>query len=654
VEEKRAFVAKDLFRHRVIASLEGAPTYDCLAFKLSRALRKEDSYERTLWGLRAGDGAPRPLTSVAFSASYPRWNSDASTLAFLSDRGKGTQIQLLAMHGGEATSLTKTKKMLSSIEAWSPGGDRLLVSVTEQCNEDGEPDSTPKGQRPPDVARYLPYKKDGSGITTGTRTHLYSVSCADGELTAITGGDFDVKLGRWSPDGERLAYVRTRSGRQRHRTDIWIAAADGSDARPLIEELASVSEVAWSPDGRWLAVAAGEAEGDSMVRLWLVDAGNGWLRALADEDFELDPVSGVVWHRDGDRVAVVSTRGSLQEIAVVDIASGEATHLHGGLRQVTGLAAFGDRLAFVAASMRKLDEVYSVEWDGSDEQRHSAFNRGWFRKRSRPRVTLRHMEATDGDGVSERIDAWLLRPAQGEGPFPLLVDMHGGPHSTVLMDFASHTYWYELCSKGWAILAPNAVGSGGFGRHFAHRLQGRWGELDLPQFESLIRRLQDEGIADDRVVCTGKSYGGFLSAWAVGHSDLFKAAIVCAPVTNITSHFGTSDTGYYVTPFAMGGEVHEVRERYDALSPISHCVNVTAAVLILQGENDGRCPRGQSEELFANLIRCTQAPAELVVYPTSTHSEAESGRPSNRVDYHGRIAAWAERWTRRDEASPAR
>ena len=100
MEEKRAFVAKDLFRHRVIASLEGAPTHDCLAFKLSRALRKEDSYERTLWGLRAGDGGPRPLTSVAFSASYPRWNSDASALALLSDRGRGTQLPRQSVPSG--------------------------------------------------------------------------------------------------------------------------------------------------------------------------------------------------------------------------------------------------------------------------------------------------------------------------------------------------------------------------------------------------------------------------------------------------------------------------------------------------------------------------------------------------------------------------
>lgn len=73
------------------------------------------------------------------------------------------------------------------------------------------------------------------------------------------------------------------------------------------------------------------------------------------------------------------------------------------------------------------------------------------------------------------------------------------------------------------------------------------------------------------------------------------------------------------------------------------------ALLVLQGENDGRCPRGQSEELFAHLIRCTQAPVELVVYPDSTHAEADSGRPSNRADYHARVAPWAERWANGDQ-----
>lgn len=117
-----------------------------------------------------------------------------------------------------------------------------------------------------------------------------------------------------------------------------------------------------------------------------------------------------------------------------------------------------------------------------------------------------------------------------------------------------------------------------------------------------------------------------------------------APVANILSHAGTSDTGYYVTPYAMGGELQEVAARGRALSPVAHCENASTPTLILQGEEDGRCPLGQAEELFANLVRCSDAPAELVVYPGASHGLAESGKPSHRVDYHQRLCDWANRW----------
>ena len=639
----KPFRAEDLFHHHTITSLEGSGAHARLVFKLGRALKSSDGYERTLWQLDASDdSAPRQLTSVEFGASTPKWDPQGKRLAFLSKRGdRGMQVHLLREEGGEAIRSSDAEERLSSIQDWSRNGKSWLVLASTDWKEDGEDNESPDGGRPPQVARYLPYKLDGSGITVGERTHAYAIDVESGEIKALTEGDFDVSKARWSPDGKRLVLLRNRSERQRHRTDVWIADADGQDARRLVGGLASIGTVEWSPDSRWLLAAGSQEEGDSMTRLWRIDPNSGDLRRLGDDDFEIDPVTGIRWHPDSTRAAVVSSRRGLQVVAVVDLRSGDATHRPFGLRHVLALSLWGDRIAFVAASMRAPEELYSMEWDGTDVRRHTAFNRTWFRKRTRPRALRRRFDVPDGNGGEERIDAWLLRPAKGDGPFPLLVDMHGGPHSTVLIDFAAHTYWYELCSKGWAVLAPNAVGSGSYGERFSHRLRGRWGELDLPQIEAIVRRLQREGFADDRVACTGKSYGGYLSAWACGHSDLFRAVIACAPIANLESHFGTSDTGYYVTPFAMAGEYPEQRDRYHALSPIAYCANTKAAVLILQGENDGRCPRGQAEELFAHLIRCTDVPIELVVYPTSSHSEAESGRPSNRVDYHARIARWA-------------
>jgi len=640
--------AHDLFLHRVLTALASDASQSWLVFGVKQARERSDDYENTLWGARPGrDEAPRRLTSSVFSASSPVLHPDGGAVAFISKRGDDSaQVQRLPLDGGEARALSHASDLqLSTIEDWSHDGARLLLLAQVEWNEGGE-DSRHTVGRPPSVAKYLPYKRDGAGITVGQRTHLYALDAESGELSSLTGGDFDVVKGAWSPDGRRLAFIRHRNGRQRHRTDLWLADADGGNARVAVESLASIESMAWSPDGRRLLLCGGEVEGDSSVALWMFDADAGGApRRLGGEDFELSPSAKPLWHPDGRRAATIGDVRGLHRLAIVDVDAGTVRTPGQGLRSVEGLAQCGDRLCFIGTSMRELDELYSVDWDGGDERRHGRFN-AWFEQRQRPRVSLRPFEVPDGNGGTEEVDAWVLLPAEGEGhgdgPYPMLVDMHGGPHSSVLVDFSAHTYWYSLLSHGWAVVAPNAVGSTTYGREFARRLCGRWGELDLPQYEAIVRALQDEGVADDRLACAGKSYGGFLSAWAIGHSDLFRAAAVAAPVANIESHMGTSDTGYYVTPYAMDCEPTEGRRLYHQLSPIAHCHNATAATLILQGENDGRCPRGQSEELFAHLIRCTDAPVELVTYPESSHSEAESGRPSNRVDYHARVAGWLD------------
>ena len=648
------FTVHDLYRHRVLSGLDGSTTQASLAFKVSHAKRDTDRYVSSLWLLDLdGDAVPRRMTDEAFDASSPALSPDGSCLAFLSRRGgKRKQVQLLPLDGGEARALTDTAHTLASIHGWSPDGKRLLVSATVQWNEDaGEVDedarrrSQDSGNDQPQVARFLPYKKDGRGASVGSRTHLFAVDCENGAMRPLVDGDLDVANASWSPDGRQLAYVRHRDGRQRHRTDLWLADADGTSSRQRTRDIASVQKAAWSPDGRWLAVTGGRIEGDSTTQTWLLDPhGAAPPRLLGDEDFALSPSSGLIWHADGTRIAVVDEHRGLQSVVVIDVESGSLTRLRAGLRQVMAISNGGGRIAFLVSSMRWPEEIHSVRWDGTDERRHTAFNRTWFARRSRPHVRKRRFAVPDGNGGSEKIDAWLLLPPHGQAPYPLLVDMHGGPQSHVQTDYAMNTYWYPLLSQGWAVVAPNAVGSTGYGKAFARRLRGHWGELDFPQYMAVVDTLQREGIADERIACTGKSYGGYLSAWAIGQTDRFKAAIISAPVSDIWSHAGTSDTGYYVTPYAMDGEVPDVRDRCRALSPVDHCINATTPTLILQGAEDGRCPIGQSEQLFAHLIRCTQAPAQLVVYPGGSHRLAESGKPGHRVDYHQRLCGWARHW----------
>jgi dipeptidyl aminopeptidase/acylaminoacyl peptidase len=271
-------------------------------------------------------------------------------------------------------------------------------------------------------------------------------------------------------------------------------------------------------------------------------------------------------------------------------------------------------------------------------------NEDWARARSWPRASLREFRKDD----APRNHGLLMTP-EGKGPWPLLVDVHGGPHSYVEFGYPYHPYWYMLVSRGWAVLSLNPVGSASYGKEFSDRLRGAWGEADLPEQLAAVDGLVAEGIADGkRVAIAGKSYGGYMAAWAIGKTRRFCAAVCSAPVTNLESHFGTSDSGYYVDPFDLGGEVFETRERYQRLSPIHSAAAARTPTLILQGEDDQRCPIGQAEELFTALMRAGQTVVEFVRYPGGTHRLAETGRPSHRVDYNQRIVEFLERHAGRD------
>jgi dipeptidyl aminopeptidase/acylaminoacyl peptidase len=403
----------------------------------------------------------------------------------------------------------------------------------------------------------------------------------------------------------------------------------------------------WSPDGRWIVFSGSEKEGDSLTRLWRIDMRDLSVAPLGDESVEVESGDSVHWPADSSRVIFILVRRGVQHVASISVADGKLDVLVAGERHVLKLAATSDRLVYAAASIGEPAEVYACNWDGSGERRLTDFN-SWWRDRAPPRVSLRRFEVPDGDGRTEKIDGWLmLPPGSSDGPFPLLLDVHGGPQAVAFVEFYKHVYRHVLCSKGWAVLALNPVGSSSYGPAFARRLRGRWGELDLDQQLAAIERLRRDGIADKRLAITGKSYGGYLSAWAISKTQLFKAAVVSAPVSNIESHFGTSDSGYYVTPYAMCGEPFVNRKTARDLCPMNDMHKATTPTLILQGTDDQRCPVGQSEEIYATLMRAGDTPVEMILYPGGDHHLAEQGSPAFRVDYVTRLVDWVERWTLR-------
>lgn len=652
----RPFTVQDLYLHRQVTELEGAPDGAFVVCTVRSIDRDEDQYLSCLWSLALDGGPARQLTRGPGLDNTPRCAPDGRQLAFLSDRGGSAQVHLLPVDGGEAAPLSRLPGAVSDLR-WAPDGRSLLVSAAVTVDPDWRGErprgrAVPQRKVQPQVAWKLPYKSDGMGFMLAREIHLFRLDARSGEHRQLTDGPFDVLGFGISPNGRHIAFTRTREGRFSHRSDLWVSDANGGHARRLTEDFGTVMNPVWSPDGLWIAFCATLAEGDAQTGLHVLEFASGRVRRLGDADLQVADPQSVHWKRDGGGLLFTRQHRGRQQVARIALGDGRLALAVQGDRQFGAFTPAGDTLVFTVDHPSQPSEVHACAGDGSGERRLSDFN-PWWQERTPIRAELRTFEVPDGRGGSESIEGWLLRAEGGTGAQPLLDDVHGGPASHVLLDFETNVYWQVLCSQGWAVLALNAVGSASYGREFCDRLAGHWGEYDLPQHLAAVQQLRAEGVTDARVAIAGKSYGGYLSAWAIGQTQAFRAAVVMAPVGNIETHYGTSDGGYYADPYYMGTEESFDRALAKKLSPLAHVEKARTPTLFMQGTDDERCPKCQSEELFVSLMRAGTTPAELVLYPGEDHHFLDGGTPSVREDAAQRIVDWLKAHVRQVPAQPA-
>lgn len=649
------FTPDDILHYHSITAIDLAPGGDRVACCVRSVDRDEGQDISRIWVFPVGGGEGELFTQGPGSDTTPRWSPDGERLAFIASRGGGaSQVHLIERNGGEARKVSDLAGGASDV-AWMPDGRSLLVASGVPVDPDlrGARPAQPAKQadrkqdplRPEvHVAYKLPYKSDGTGYLLGREIHLFRVEAQGGETKQLTDGPFDVLGYAPSPNGKHIAYTRTREGRFAHCSDLWVCDADGSHTRRLTRELAMVGQPAWSPDGRWIAFAGAREEGDARERLWLFDFASGRLQQLGGDEVLVAEAESIWWEPDGSSLRFVEAWRGRQRVSRIAIGDGAIEPLVQGDRQVRSLSCSATHMAFTVDHPALPSELSIVRGDGSGEQVVSDFN-PWWRERTPLTAELRRFDVPDGLGGTETIEGWLIGPEQAAtGCRPLLDDAHGGPASHALLDYPSSPYWPVLCSQGWQVLALNAVGSWSYGPEFAERLAGRWGELDLPQHLAAIRQLQAEGVCDDRLAICGSSYGGYLSGWAASHTDLFRAVVVMAPVGNIEVHYGVSDSGYYSDPYSMGTDGRFDRRLARQLSPLHHIDRTRSPTLFLQGKDDERCPRCQSEELFVNLMRSGDTPAELVLYPGEGHHFLAGGAPGVRIDATRRVIEWLRRY----------
>ena len=258
--------------------------------------------------------------------------------------------------------------------------------------------------------------------------------------------------------------------------------------------------------------------------------------------------------------------------------------------------------------------------------------------------TAREQRFSAGDGTP--LQGWLiLPPGHEEGmQHPLIVHIHGGPQ--MMYSPANPPLWLEWqlhAANGYAVFFCNPRGSDGYGEAFRMALHNAWGEVAQSDILAGVDHVIAGGQIDpERLAVTGGSYGGYMTAWIVGHSDRFRAAVAQRGVYNLLSFYGVTDIPLFLSD-QFDGTATQDPELLWRHSPLAHADDIETPLLIIASENDYRVPISESEQLFA-YINLRGGTVEFVRYPREGHEHTRSGEPLHRIDGLQRTLAWFDRY----------
>jgi dipeptidyl aminopeptidase/acylaminoacyl peptidase/imidazolonepropionase-like amidohydrolase len=633
-----------------------SPVDDRIVFTTSHSNEKRDAYDSNLWVIHSDGSGLRQLTHHPAADHSPRWSKDGHEILLLSERGGSAQAWILPVDGGEAWCVTPFQLEVSSVR-WIPGS--RAISFLARVPPDGSAGrkKTEEMRKPRNaelekgvrVIQQTIYRA-GKSYSGGLRPHLFTLELASGEVRQLTAGEVSVADYSWSADGSRVAVRFNHLGDASdvELSRVVVLGRDGAIERALNEHPRYLTGPVWRPETAEILLAEEDPRGFN-DKVFLVDSLKSTGRQLStgfDGDF-----STWGWSRDGSQLfALAEERGEVH-VWSLEPDSGRARRLTRGRRQLglhsqmfaaPGFSLSPDATHFVAAQTTsdQPEELVLGTTRGGSLRSLTDLNREW---RATRRLVRAHKFAF-GAGDGAELEAWTIPPAElkpGEKR-PLILEIHGGPRTMYGEHFMQE--FQILAGMNYGVLYVNPRGSTGYGEASKRATLNNWGGTPYGDLMAAV----DAAIArypwvdQDRLGVAGGSYGGFMTAWIIGHTDRFKAAIPMRGVYNFYSFPLTTDIPHFAE-VEFGSLLWDNPERYWEFSPLAYANRVKTPTLILHSENDFRAPIPDAEEFYMAL-RLHGVPTEFVRYQNEGHELSRSGRPDRRVDRLERIAVWFRRW----------
>jgi dipeptidyl aminopeptidase/acylaminoacyl peptidase len=592
------------------------------------------------------------------AATIPAWLSD-TTVVYLSDVSGVPQLWRVDVPRERGASVPSPQPVTSFADRigallTAPGGGRVVFGMDAGGNE---------------------------------RQQLWTIG-PEGEPRALTADPETIHLlGAVSVDGRHVAFAS--NARARHVFDVWTVDLTEPDPspRPVLATDELLTPLAWTADGQSLVVQRANTNLDH--DLLLVPATGGEATLLTPHAGEAS-IPQIVAARAGEMLYLRSNQDrDFTALVQLDLATRRQTAVVGPNWDVEALAvsADGSWLAYAinedgfsrlvlrevatgaerAVAGMPAGVVSGPQWSPDGTRLVYALNGPqhpstiWVCDRQGIAAPVTETDIAPLDPASfvapttirystfdgRAIPAFWYRPRDRSGPWPVVVDVHGGPESQRRPEYAPVTQ--ALLAARVAVLAPNVRGSTGYGKHYCH-LDDRERRMDaVADLAAATAWLRDQpGVDPNRIGVMGQSYGGFMVLAALTtYPDAWAAGVDVVGIANFVTFLEQTGPWRRRTRAAEYGELPRDGDLLRSLSPLHRAEQITAPLLVIHGRNDPRVPLGEADQIVARL-RALGRDVELLVFDDEGHGLVKR---TNRIAGYGAVAAFLARTLREPGAA---
>lgn len=627
----------DLLNLKEVAEARISPDGQWIAYTVRvprQAGDKPGSAYSELYLVSVATGKTLPFITGKGSIKSLAWKPDGSTVGFLSNRENGkTQVWAIPLSGGEAQQLTDSETSVTDF-AWHPSGNEIGYLATT-----------------PQTARDKALEDKGYGFVFYEENlrprNFYMLDLdekgAAGRSEQIT-KDVTVWTFEFSPDGKTAAATISPKNlidhnymfRKIHLLDL-VSKAD----RQLVDTPGKLGNMAFSPDGTYLAFAGALERKDNQVsQAFVIPVSGGEAKNLTPPNFR-GHVNWVGW-KYKNTVLYRAYEGTATTLSTVAVGGGKRQLIlnsqeSGIVFDSPSYTADFKHFAFVGQSPTIPADVFYWQ-PGKSMKRMSEVN-PWLAERELGKQEVIHYKARDG----WEIEGLLIYPVnyqKGER-CPLVVIVHGGPEHNYSNEWVSRYSepGQVLAGRGYAVFYPNYRASTGYGVDFALQGLGNPAGKEFDDIADGIDYLVAQGIADrNRVGLGGGSYGGYAAAWfATYYTQYVKAVCMFVGISDLISKRGTTDIPYEDLYVHSGKKLEDAWDLSLKRSPIYWAHQSKTAILIIGGADDTRVHPSQSLELYRRLKMNDHPAARLVQYPGEKHGNSKQ---PGRIDVLYRVLDW--------------